>query len=354
MLYNPYQDQDQPEVEEYTFVEGKTSDNEDEDEGAVEDEKVVDVPPPITDDSVPKILYYLRQSIHPLLEPLYQFIGMIEGTLGGKSDAYWYKFKSGVHSAKQIQTISQIYSHHPHLHKQWIDDAKLIHFFSLDGVESPSAPKRAKREDFEDSECDSIEKRIFVGNGVDDAIEELAAYSPYGDSNAIENLWKAVLNNIAIGTIEMAKEEINTALDKDFTILELMTSPKVRGKFAQFVAFKLADGRNYNADNQIQGGRYIVAPSFSQMTARAKIGIGMKLWWRDVYASPNRNRAIVLQKIEEIQRQLDQIDYAEDPVLLRQKVEKKFAWAAKIVNARELTRIIKRQGTRRSGFGTTF
>lgn len=352
MLYNPYQDQ--PEAEEYTFVEGtKTTDIEEEDEGAVEeveDKKVVDAPRAITDDSVPKILYYLRQSIHPLLEPLYQFIGMIEGALGGKSDAYWYKFKSGVHSAKQIQTISQIYSHHPHITEQWIKDAMLIHFFSLDGVESPSAPKRAKREEFEDSEYDSMGKRILIG----DAIEELAGYSPYGDSVAIENLWRAVLNNIAIGTIEMAKEEINTDLDKDFTILELMTSPKVRGMFARFVAFKLADGRNYNADNQIQGGRYIVAPSFKQMTARAKVGIGMKLWWRDVYASPNRNRAIVLQKIEEIQGELQQNIDNMDPVLLRQLVEKKFAWAAKIVNARELTRIIKRQGNRRFGFGTNF
>lgn len=340
MLYNPYAKE--AEHVEYEFIDGvPAGDNEKAGDEEIEEEEDDSVEKPnLKEDQecaeamvdmaeandIAEQLSILRQRVQPYLEPLYSFIGMIEGALGGKNDDYWYKFKSGVHSATHVRTEQELYLKHLHIPKQWIDDIRID--LSNEKWVNPKLGDNAGE------------------------IERVARQSPYRDAEAIRNLWQAVLNNVAWGTIEMAKEEINTDVRKNFTLVELMINPEVRGMFARFVASKLADGRNYNADNRANGqyARYIVAPSFKQMTAKAKFGIGMKKWWEDVYTSP-KNIDGLLQQIRQMRE-----DYVRAPnVVEKQRVILELIpLELQALNNRVLTRIVKRRENRRFGSGIMF
>jgi hypothetical protein len=136
-----------------------------------------------------------------------------------------------------------------------------------------------------------------------------------GDINVITadslyKLFETVMGNVTMGVIEMCVAELNDSIGRDFTPIELILSPSVRGMFARFVASKIEAGREsappqgQGAHGGGQGGRYILAPSYKQKTAMSKWGIGVKLWFKNVYRQENPQYKHEIERIGREQNNL--------------------------------------------------
>ena len=252
------------------------------------------------------VLRWLRYRVKLLLDPLYVFVGMIESGLGGTSTAYQYAWKTGVHSAKQIENMTQIYTRHPHLDKHWIDDAFILYKYStaMELGKTEHAGKTPKKE----------EEKIDQFIGVDCA--------PYVDdinvitAEKLYKLFETVMGNVTMGVIEMCVAELNDSIGRDFTPIELMLSPSVRGMFARFVASRIEAGRESAPPAHGQAGnwgRYILAPSYKQKTAMSKWGIGLKLWFKNVYRQENPQYKQDIERMRRNQENLINIMIDADP-----------------------------------------
>ena len=341
----------------------------------------------LTNADVPGVLYWMRQRVMRFLQPLYEFVGMVESGLGGKSGKYQYAFKSGVHSEKEIKTLNQLYSRHTHIPPYMIRDAILMYYISGDYAD---ARENVMDVDEEDEGVDESEENYYrtlldalgyprfedqsstgaqlIGARGLNLEDNLIYYGP--DENEVYTLWNAVLGDVTMGVLILATDEINTDCNKDFSLISLINSREVRGMFARFIYSKISTGRN-NAQYGAGGGqgaryaRYIVAPSYKQISAKSKFGVGMKLWFSKVYGVQvnDEGRTVKAQKIIQVIRQLVELPKERNT---QQALQHQFDELQKLHDA-ALPRVelkhhrdtsartgFTSRGSRRSGLGISF
>jgi hypothetical protein len=222
------------------------------------------------------------------------------------------------------------------LDKHWIDDAFILHLYAESGTKGGKVKreKKGKKTKIEDIAPTDEEKDDEDSESNEYSTSQIRARligancAPYqGEINVIsaDNLYKlfeTVLGNVTMGVIEMCAAELNDGIGRDFTPIELMLSPSVRGMFARFVASKLEAGReSAPPQGHPQGGRYILAPSYKQKTAMSKWGIGLKLWFKNVYRQENAQYKQNIEDIKTLQESLNDLRNREVSEILRQMIQ---------------------------------
>jgi hypothetical protein len=266
------------------------------------------VGPDVTEKELIKAVPKLRIYMEARLQPLYQFVGAIAAAANDMNEKRYYKFKSGVHSERTVNSDADLRIKHPFIPKRIIDMA-------LEIRAPPEEPKLepdpvVKPEPTEDSEAQI--RFQLIGPFVRENGQ--LRWEPTSD------VYSFILSNPLHGIVASTCDDLNRTLGVNWTTALLIDSPDTRFKFANMVATRLIEGR---AEVQPRRGHgrptYFISHTYLHTSAQSKLLMGAKRWFADVVltrppqAQIDELRAIIdndnapMEALFNAQAQLEQI-----------------------------------------------